>query len=103
MISQVVHEVSSRSSGFAGGASELDDLLCVAAQTAYYLRVISCQSYRKTSQPVDSGPGRIKSVSQFTVFMYGQVHVERSFVEEGEGLDEPEEHLDPRSVNHYIP
>ena len=30
------------------------------------------------------------------------VHVEGSFVEEGEGLDEPEEHLSSGSVNHYI-
>jgi hypothetical protein len=41
-------------------------------------------------------------VFKFSVFMDGFVHVEGSFVEEGEGLDEPEEHLCSGSVNHNV-
>src|SRR5437667_8590141 len=53
-------------------------------------------------QSVNSYSCQIECVFKFSVFMDGFVHVEGSFVEEGEGLDEPEEHLCSGSVNHNV-
>ena len=51
---------------------------------------------------MDSYPGQVESMFKFSVFVDRFIHVEGSFIEEGEGLDEPEEHLSSGSVNHNI-
>src|SRR5207249_10241088 len=53
-------------------------------------------------QPVDPNTCQVERMLKLSMFMDRLIHVEGSFIQKSEGLDEPEEHLGSWSVNHYI-